>query len=73
MPTVIYITDLSFDDYYDQIMHSINQRFHNYQTNFPEYPTSEYEYGELQSLSAYASHAADGLNANGVDLERIVV
>lgn len=73
MPTVIYITDITFDDYYDHIMHSINQRFHNYQTNFPAYPTTEDEYGDLQTYAAHASHATDGMTTNGVDLERIVV
>jgi hypothetical protein len=72
MRAVIIIANTTLDDFYDQIQYSIDQRFHNYQTTFPVYPTSEAEYGEIETNTAYANHASDGLYRNGVHLERLI-
>ena len=72
MRAVIIISDTTLDNYYDQILYSIDQRFHSYQTTFPVYPTSEVEYGEIETNTAYASHAGDDLYFNGVHLERLL-
>ena len=64
-PIVTIQTGLSLADYYEQILHSIDQRFHSYQTTFPRYPETEEEAGRRESFTAHASHASDGLIVNG--------
>lgn len=72
MRAVIIISDTTIDEFYEQILYSIDQRFHSYQTTFPIYPTSEAEYGEIETNTAHASHASDDLYSNGVHLERLL-
>lgn len=72
MPTVIILNNASIHDYYEQLQYSLDQRFHNYQPHFPDYPISEIEYGELETYSSYADHASDDLYVNGVHIERLI-
>jgi hypothetical protein len=72
MPSVLIIANSTLDDQYAYILHSVDQRFHSYQTTFPEYPLSEIEYGEIETFTAYASHASDDLHINGVHIERLL-
>ena len=72
MQAVIILSNTSIDDYYDHIKYSLDQRFHNYQPHFPEYPISETEYGDLETYSSYADHASDNLYVNGVHVERLI-
>lgn len=74
-PTVTIHTGIfaTLANFYEEILYSIDQRFHNYQTTFPEYPTTEAEWGEIETLTAYAEHAGDGLYVDGVHIERLLV
>jgi hypothetical protein len=72
MPSVFIIANSSLDNHYAYILHSVDKRFHSYQTTFPEYPVSESEYGEIETYTAYASHANDDLYLNGVHIERLL-
>ncbi len=72
MPTVIIINGQSIDDFYERILHSIDQRFHGYTTTFPEYPVSEAEYGEIETNTAYAQHAGDDGPPPGMHPERLI-
>jgi hypothetical protein len=76
------ITINHLDSRYEQILKSIDQRFHNYALT-PEcermsHGLSEAQKGEIETASNYAahagkhSHAADLYDENGVHLERRV-
>ena len=72
MPTIIIHNNISIDEFYDQIVQSSNLRFHNYQTNFQEYPISEKEYGDMETYSTYGEHSSDQMHLNGIHIERLI-
>lgn len=62
---IISSASASLEDYYEQIQYSIDQRFHSYRPTFPVYPTSEAEYGEIETNTAYSNHACGEVLIDG--------
>jgi len=71
-PRVTIEYDSNVYDAYEAILHDVDQRYHSYQTTFPVYPTTEEEYGELETAANYAAHAGDLYNSEGVHIERLL-
>jgi hypothetical protein len=71
MPRVTIQYNSSLDQAYQQILDSIDARYHNYQTTFQRVHATEEQYGEMETNTAYANHAGE-LYRNGTHIERLL-
>ena len=66
------MTSKDLKDYYNYIMDSLDDKYHNHYTNFPSYPISDEDETIIEQYSAIANHMSNSEYQIKTHLERLI-